>query len=40
MQALERTISFLGNLINGSIEDGFEVWWQHEGDAGGFRPKP
>ena len=39
MQALDRTMGFLANLINGHIEDGFEMWWQHEGDACGFRPK-
>lgn len=39
MQALDRTLEFIGNLIRGSIEDGFEMWWRFEGDACGFRPK-
>ena len=36
MQAVDWTFGFLGKLIRGSIEDGFEIWWQHEGDACGF----
>jgi hypothetical protein len=39
LQALERTLGFFANFINGSIEDGFEMWWQDKGDACGFPPK-
>lgn len=38
IQALDRTLGFLADLINGHIKDGFEMWWQHKGDACGFRP--
>jgi hypothetical protein len=36
IEAVDRTLWFLGNLIRGSIEDGFGIWWHHEGDAAGF----
>lgn len=39
IQALERTLRFVANLIRGSIEDGIDMWWQNEGDECGFWPK-
>jgi hypothetical protein len=38
IQALDRTLEFITNLIHGSIEDGFTMWWQSEGDGCGFGP--
>src|SRR6185436_19725346 len=35
IQALERTIRFIANLIRGSIEDGIDMWWENEGDECG-----
>ena len=38
IQALDRTLWFLMKFIHGHIEEGFSMWWQHEGDACGFGP--
>jgi hypothetical protein len=36
LDVLSRTIHFVGRLLRGSEEDGLVVWWQEEGDHGGF----
>ena len=40
IQAVHRALEFLGQFIRGSIEDGFGMWWQYEGDACGFAAGP
>jgi hypothetical protein len=39
IQALDITLAFLSNLIHGSIEDGYQMWWLDEGDACGLKPR-
>jgi hypothetical protein len=36
LQAFNRVMHVVGRLLRGSEEDGLVVWWQFEGDHGGF----
>ena len=36
LQAFDRTMRFVRDLIIGSVEDGFQIWWRNPGDFGGF----
>jgi hypothetical protein len=36
LQALTRCLWFLNDLIRKHEADGWEVWWQHEGDHAGL----
>jgi len=36
LEAFDNTLRFVRNLIHGSIEDGFQIWWQDKDDKGGF----
>ena len=36
LQSLTRCLGFLNDLIHKHEADGWEIWWQHEGDHAGL----